>query len=123
MFGKLYACKMMHRHVVCSSTYGLIYRHCLWILGNSATLVNSHSIWKKLVLDTKARGCFHNARDSKILVQAISSALIELGQFDNLLSTDSVLFKTARWKVCLSCHTKVITWSASLLLFLAGFFF
>nr|XP_027099745.1 probable helicase MAGATAMA 3 isoform X1 [Coffea arabica]XP_027100131.1 probable helicase MAGATAMA 3 isoform X1 [Coffea arabica] len=77
-------------------------RHCLWILGNSATLVNSHSIWKKLVLDTKARGCFHNARDSKILVQAISSALIELGQFDNLLSTDSVLFKTARWKVCFS---------------------
>nr|XP_027077588.1 uncharacterized protein LOC113701234 [Coffea arabica] len=77
-------------------------RHCLWILGNSATLVNSHSVWKKLVLDAKARGCFYNARDNKILVQAISSALIELGQFDKLLSTDSVLFKTARWKVCFS---------------------
>lgn len=77
-------------------------RHCLWIVGNGATLMNSHSVWKKLVLDTKARGCFYNARDNKILVQAISSALIELGQFDNLLSTDSVLFKTARWKVCFS---------------------
>ncbi|KAL3527377.1 hypothetical protein ACH5RR_012033 [Cinchona calisaya] len=77
-------------------------RHCLWILGNSATLVNSGSVWKKLVLDAKSRGCFYNAKDDKNLVQAISSALIELGQSDNLLNTDSVLFKTARWKVCFS---------------------
>ncbi|KAL3527376.1 hypothetical protein ACH5RR_012032 [Cinchona calisaya] len=77
-------------------------RHCLWILGNSATLVNSGSVWKKLVLDAKSRGCFYNAKDDKNLVQAISSALIELGQSDNLLNTDSVLFKTARGKVCLS---------------------
>lgn len=79
-------------------------RHCLWILGNSATLMKSGTVWKKLVLDTKARGCFYNARDNKNLVQAISSALIELGQFDNLLSTDSVLFKTSRWKVCFSAE-------------------
>ncbi|KAL3525107.1 hypothetical protein ACH5RR_013479 [Cinchona calisaya] len=77
-------------------------RHCLWILGNSATLLNSDSVWKKLVLDTKARGCFYDARDDKNLVQAISSALFELGKFDNLSSNDPELFKTAIWKVCFS---------------------
>ncbi|KAJ6738455.1 P-LOOP CONTAINING NUCLEOSIDE TRIPHOSPHATE HYDROLASES SUPERFAMILY PROTEIN [Salix koriyanagi] len=34
-------------------------RYCLWILGNGATLVNSDTIWKKLVTDAKERG---NAR-------------------------------------------------------------
>ncbi|CAI9110338.1 OLC1v1010344C1 [Oldenlandia corymbosa var. corymbosa] len=75
-------------------------RHCLWILGNSATLINSGSVWKKLVLDAKSRGCFYNAEDDKNLADAISSALTDFRLFDKLFKNDSVLFQNARWKVC-----------------------
>ncbi|CAK7338865.1 unnamed protein product [Dovyalis caffra] len=77
-------------------------RHCLWILGNAASLVRSDSIWKKLVNDAKDRQCFHNADEDKNLAQAITASLIELGQHDVLLQTDSLLFQNARWKVCFS---------------------
>ncbi|GFZ18355.1 P-loop containing nucleoside triphosphate hydrolases superfamily protein [Actinidia rufa] len=76
-------------------------RHCLWILGNSATLINSGSVWKKLVLDAQARGCFYNANDDKNLAQAVEGALVELNQLDTLLKTDSLLFSNTRWKVSL----------------------
>lgn len=76
-----------------------IYRFCLWILGNGATLLNSGSIWKKLVLDAKSRGCFYNACDNMSLALAISNALIELGQLNSLFDMNSVLFKTSKWKV------------------------
>ncbi|OMO88691.1 hypothetical protein CCACVL1_08258 [Corchorus capsularis] len=76
-------------------------RHCLWILGNEATLVKSGTIWKKLVADAKGRACFYNAHEDKHLSQAITSALLELEQFDTLLRPDSPLFKEARWRVCL----------------------
>ncbi|CAL1385613.1 unnamed protein product [Linum trigynum] len=33
-------------------------RHCLWILGNAATLVKKTSIWEKLVHDAKDRKCY-----------------------------------------------------------------
>ncbi|KAM2017071.1 hypothetical protein EV2_048385 [Malus domestica] len=75
-------------------------RYCLWILGNASTLVNSDSIWKKLVLDAKRRDCFHNADEDNNLAQAIAAALLELDQFHALLSIESLLFKNARWKVC-----------------------
>ncbi|XVF06350.1 hypothetical protein REPUB_Repub06bG0040400 [Reevesia pubescens] len=75
-------------------------RHCLWILGNEATFVKSGSVWKKLVIDAKQRGCFFNADEDKHLAEAIITALIELKQFDTLLSTDSPLFKGAKWRVC-----------------------
>ncbi|CAI9110339.1 OLC1v1010345C1 [Oldenlandia corymbosa var. corymbosa] len=58
-------------------------RHCLWILGNSATLTNSGSVWKKLVLDAKDRGCFYNARDDYKLARAISRALLEVDSCSN----------------------------------------
>ncbi|XWS65220.1 hypothetical protein CRYUN_Cryun05aG0073700 [Craigia yunnanensis] len=77
-------------------------RHCLWILGNEATFVKSDSVWKKLVIDAKRRGCFFNADEDKHLAEAIITALIELQQFDTLLSVDSPLFKEARWRVCFS---------------------
>ncbi|GFS33792.1 P-loop containing nucleoside triphosphate hydrolases superfamily protein [Actinidia rufa] len=77
-------------------------RHCLWILGNSATLINSGSVWKKLVLDAQARGCFYNANDDKNLAQAVEGALVELNQLDTLLKTDSLLFSNTRWKVSLT---------------------
>ncbi|XWS57205.1 hypothetical protein CRYUN_Cryun09bG0154200 [Craigia yunnanensis] len=75
-------------------------RHCLWILGNEATFVKSNSVWKKLVTDAKRRGCFFNADEDKCLAEAIITALIELEQFDTLLSMDSPLFKEAKWRVC-----------------------
>ncbi|KAF5960733.1 hypothetical protein HYC85_001942 [Camellia sinensis] len=77
-------------------------RHCLWILGNSATLINSGSVWKKLILDAKSRGCFYDANDDKNLAQAIEGALVELNQLDTLLSIESQLFSNAKWKVCFS---------------------
>ncbi|KAL2528127.1 P-loop containing nucleoside triphosphate hydrolase superfamily protein [Forsythia ovata] len=77
-------------------------RYCLWILGNSATLLNSGSVWKKLVLDSKNRGCFYNAFEDKNMGQAITSALIELGQLNLLFDMNSPLFQKAKWKVCFS---------------------
>nr|TKS15567.1 hypothetical protein D5086_0000032620 [Populus alba] len=68
-------------------------RYCLWILGNGATLVNSYSIWKKLVTDAKERGCFYNAEDDKSLSKAIVDALVNV---------NSLLFRNARWKFCFS---------------------
>ncbi|CAN1804450.1 Probable helicase MAGATAMA 3 [Linum perenne] len=35
-------------------------RHCLWILGCATTLINSESVWQRLVHDAKARNCFFN---------------------------------------------------------------
>ncbi|XP_075090185.1 uncharacterized protein LOC107780673 isoform X2 [Nicotiana tabacum] len=77
-------------------------RFCLWILGNATTLVNSGSIWKQLVIDSKARGCFFDVHEDKSLTQAILSATIEVGQIETLLSMDSPLFETAKWKVLFS---------------------
>ena len=69
-------------------------------MGNEATFVKSNSVWKKLVTDAKRRGCFFNADEDKRLAEAIITALIELEQFDTLLSMDSLLFKEAKWRVC-----------------------
>ncbi|KAJ7000259.1 hypothetical protein NC653_010898 [Populus alba x Populus x berolinensis] len=77
-------------------------RYCLWILGNGATLVNSDSIWKKLVNDAKERGCFYNADEDKSLSKAIMDALLELDQLDDLLNANFLLFRNARWKFCFS---------------------
>ncbi|KAF7816285.1 helicase sen1-like [Senna tora] len=62
-------------------------RHCLWILGNAATLVNSDSIWRKLVVDAKIRGCFHSADDDQNLAKAIENGLLEV----ELLEAESLL--------------------------------
>ncbi|XP_059643475.1 helicase SEN1-like [Cornus florida] len=77
-------------------------RYCLWILGNGATLINSDSVWSKLVDNAKNRGCFFNANEEKNLAQAITTSLIELNQLDTLLKMNSLLFREARWKVCFS---------------------
>ncbi|CAL2229728.1 unnamed protein product [Prunus armeniaca] len=74
-------------------------RHCLWILGNEATLSNSNSIWKNLILDTKKRNCFYNVDEDNNLAQAIAAALLEHNQLHTLLDADSLLFKNAKWKV------------------------
>ena len=75
------------------------FRHCLWILGNERTLVNSGSIWETLVLDAKNRQCFFYADEDKDLAKAILDVKKEFEQFDDLLNPNSILFKSARWKV------------------------
>ncbi|KAL5554235.1 hypothetical protein UlMin_041636 [Ulmus minor] len=75
-------------------------RHCLWIVGNGATLGNSCSVWKRLVIDAKERNCFHNADEEKNLAYAITAALVELQQIHVLPNVDSLLFTNPRWKVC-----------------------
>ncbi|KAG4135937.1 hypothetical protein ERO13_D08G247800v2 [Gossypium hirsutum] len=81
-------------------------RHCLWILGNETTFIKSNSVWTKLVLDAKARGCFFNAHEDKHLNEVITTTLIDLQQFDILLTMDSPLFKHAKWKICFSKDLK-----------------
>ncbi|KAK1402147.1 putative helicase MAGATAMA 3 [Heracleum sosnowskyi] len=75
-------------------------RHSLWVLGNGSTLENSGSVWKKLVMDAKSRGCFYNVQDDKKLAIAISGALISIRQLDTLVAR-SLLFQDAKWKVIL----------------------
>ena len=77
------------------------------MLGNAKTLVNSGSIWKQLVIDSKARGRFFDVNEDKSLGQAILSATIEVGQIETLLTMNSPLFKTSKWKVC--CFISLIT--------------
>ncbi|RAL46417.1 hypothetical protein DM860_004696 [Cuscuta australis] len=49
-------------------------RYCLWVLGNGATLINSGSVWRDLVVDSQARGCYYDACDDKNLAKAIADA-------------------------------------------------
>ncbi|KAB1211380.1 putative helicase MAGATAMA 3 [Morella rubra] len=77
-------------------------RYCLWILGSGVTLLNSDSVWKKVVLNAKQRECFYSAHENKNLALAIAAALVELKQLDTLLCDDSFLFREARWKVFFS---------------------
>ncbi|KAK9062132.1 hypothetical protein SSX86_019318 [Deinandra increscens subsp. villosa] len=74
-------------------------RYCLWILGNESTLINSGTIWKQLVVNAKNRGCFYNASEDKNLAQAAMIALLELGQIDSVFTSDSLLFKEAKWQL------------------------
>ena len=71
----------------------------MWILGNERTLSDSESVWKALVLDAKSRQCFFNADEDKDLAKAILEVKKEFDQFDDLLNADSILFRSARWKV------------------------
>ncbi|KAF8398796.1 hypothetical protein HHK36_014655 [Tetracentron sinense] len=74
-------------------------RYCLWVLGNGSTLINSGSVWEKIVIYAKDRGCYYNADEDKSLAKAIIDALVELGQLNDLFIMDSLLFRGARWKV------------------------
>ncbi|KAI3875177.1 hypothetical protein MKX03_032981 [Papaver bracteatum] len=74
-------------------------RYCLWVVGNGQTLMNSYSVWRKLVQSAKDRGCFFSVDDDKMLSKAVIDALIELNQLEDLLKRDSLLFKGAKWQV------------------------
>ena len=75
-------------------------RHCLWIVGNGATLDESGAVWMELVIDAKSRGCFFDADEDDSLAQAMTDAMVEHDQIHILLANDSFLFRKARWKVC-----------------------
>ncbi|KAL5700837.1 hypothetical protein ACHQM5_026241 [Ranunculus cassubicifolius] len=77
-------------------------KHCLWILGNATTLANSDSVWAALVNDAKDRRCFFHANEDKGLENTIIQVKKELDQLDDLLNGESILFKSARWKVLFS---------------------
>ncbi|KAE8806381.1 putative ATP-dependent helicase [Hordeum vulgare] len=47
-------------------------RHCLWILGNAATLSGSGSIWRELVQDVTERRCLFEWDDGEGLSTAVS---------------------------------------------------
>ncbi|RAL48322.1 hypothetical protein DM860_005746 [Cuscuta australis] len=81
-------------------------RHCLWILGNERTLVDSNSVWEALVLDAKKRQCIFSAADDCDLSRTILDVKKELDQLDDLLNADSILFKNQRWNVLLSDNFK-----------------
>ncbi|MCL7033940.1 hypothetical protein MKW94_007093 [Papaver nudicaule] len=75
-------------------------RYCLWIIGDGQALMNSNSVWRKIVLDAKGRGCYFNADDDKKLSKVIIDYLVERGQLNDLLRMKSLInFKGARWKV------------------------
>ncbi|CAH9069934.1 unnamed protein product [Cuscuta epithymum] len=49
-------------------------RYCLWVLGNSSTMINSGSVWRDLVVNSKARGCYYDACNNTNLAKAIADA-------------------------------------------------
>ena len=52
-----------------------------------------------MVLDAKKRQCFFYADEDKDLAKAIFDVQKEFEQFDDLLNPDSIIFRSARWKV------------------------
>ncbi|KAG2650714.1 hypothetical protein PVAP13_1NG196700 [Panicum virgatum] len=45
-------------------------RHCLWVLGNAATLRGSGSIWTELIQDAEDRRCFFDWSDGMVVVSS-----------------------------------------------------
>ncbi|KAM0848265.1 hypothetical protein ACQ4PT_054496 [Festuca glaucescens] len=65
-------------------------KHCLWILGDPATLSSRMTIWQEIVVDAKKRGCFYNVNKDKDLSTAVSS-VIKKKEVSNRLKMDSGL--------------------------------
>lgn len=68
-------------------------------MGDERTLANSQSVWGPIVVDAKNRKCFYNADSDKDLAKAITEIKKELGQFNDMLNTDSIILKRSKWKV------------------------
>ncbi|GAB4837646.1 hypothetical protein Ancab_002496 [Ancistrocladus abbreviatus] len=73
-------------------------KYCLWVLGSGTTLINSGSVWKDLVENAKARGCYHDADEDDKLARAITDALIQTDQLDDLFNFDSLRLGRPRRK-------------------------
>ncbi|KAM0906287.1 hypothetical protein ACQ4PT_016853 [Festuca glaucescens] len=70
-------CNLKYLKPVRFASFGC--RHCLWVLGNAATLSSSSSIWEELVQDAVERRCFFEWDDGTSASPAIShsSRLVE----------------------------------------------
>lgn len=76
------------------------HRHCLWIVGNAATLEKSDSVWTALIRNAKKRGCYFDAVQNQNLSRAILKIQKEQDQIDALLAADpGMLIQSAKWKV------------------------
>ncbi|KAF9603100.1 hypothetical protein IFM89_033825, partial [Coptis chinensis] len=62
-------------------------RFCFWILGNERTLINSDSVWKKLVLDAKSRGCYYDAEEDESLPKALFDSTVKYDGLVNQLAS------------------------------------
>ncbi|KAG5613980.1 hypothetical protein H5410_013804 [Solanum commersonii] len=81
-------------------------RHCLWILGNEQTLLNSNSIWEELILDAKDRQCFFHADEDTDMRKTILDAKKELDQLEDFLNGDK--FWKIISKLASSCLRKYV---------------
>ncbi|KAI3796860.1 hypothetical protein L1987_39546 [Smallanthus sonchifolius] len=71
-------------------------RHCLWILGDET--VHLKGVWKSLIVEAKASGCFFRADENKDLAKVIFEVKKDLQQLDELLGGESTLFRNTTWK-------------------------
>ncbi|KAL6882577.1 hypothetical protein ACP4OV_011267 [Aristida adscensionis] len=74
-------------------------KHCLWIVGNAATLFNSRSVWQKIVKDARDRGCLFDASNDKDLSNALVNAIIELDDSENLARMESLRISTPMFQI------------------------
>ncbi|KAI3975878.1 hypothetical protein MKX01_030723 [Papaver californicum] len=93
------------RVLVCS-----ICMDCLWILGNGRTLMDSDSVWSKVVRIAKERGCYFNVDDdkmlSKVVIDASTTRLTSLS-LTNRSSTSRLVLKYTFLSNCTICHKKL----------------
>ncbi|KAM0935201.1 putative TPR and ankyrin repeat-containing protein [Dioscorea sansibarensis] len=73
-------------------------RHCLWIVGNGATLANSGSVWTALVRNMKERECYFDAVQNQSLATTILKVHIDLNKIEDLLGSYPGLLQSAKWK-------------------------
>ncbi|PKI33604.1 hypothetical protein CRG98_046006 [Punica granatum] len=76
--------------------------YCLWILGNQRTLRGSSTVWQALLCHAINCRCFFNADDDEGLAKTILEAKRKYDQLDDLLTSNNVLFRDAKWKVIFS---------------------
>ncbi|XP_039121412.1 LOW QUALITY PROTEIN: uncharacterized protein LOC120258127 [Dioscorea cayenensis subsp. rotundata] len=77
-------------------------RHCLWFVGNGATLANSGSVWAALICNMKERGYYFDAVQNQSLATTIIKVHIELNKIEDLLTSYPGKLQSARWKVLFS---------------------
>lgn len=68
-------------------------------MGNEWAITKNENVWNAIVLDAKKRKCFFNAEEDEEMAKAILDSKKEADQFDDLLDTNSVLFRNKLWKV------------------------
>lgn len=71
-------------------------RYCMWMLGNANTLCTD-DVWKALIQDTEARGCFLQTDDR--MLKVITRIKNDIDELADLFHSSSGLFHDALWKV------------------------